>query len=74
MMGRSGLLGGSMMSGGEDHDLPLAVGTSVGGYVIDRLVARGGCGSVYRAHAAGRAEPVAITLLALTSRWTMPAA
>ncbi|MDI1481445.1 protein kinase [Polyangium sp. y55x31] len=63
MMGRSGLLGGSVMSGGEEHDVPLAVGTSVGGYVIDRLVARGGCGSVYRAHPAGRAEPVAIKVL-----------
>ena len=41
----------------------LGAGASVGGYVIERLVARGGCGSVYLARRPSDEVPVAIKLL-----------
>lgn len=60
----------SSESGGRDEhldeprdDKPLAPGTEIGSYVVERHIARGGCGSVYLAHAIGDTQPVAVKIL-----------
>jgi serine/threonine protein kinase len=57
-------------SGGRDElldesreDKPLAPGTAIGNYIVDRRIARGGCGSVYLSHEAGASAPVAVKVL-----------
>lgn len=56
-------------SGSDEHgdgsreDKPLSPGTVVGDYVIERRIARGGCGSVYLAHHETNAEFVAVKIL-----------
>jgi len=66
-MGAAGELGPGASTPGADEEAmderALEPGVSVGGYVIDRLVARGGCGSVYRAHAPQSGDFVAIKVL-----------
>ena len=45
------------------EDKPLPPGTAIGNYVVDRRIARGGCGSVYLAHEVGHSAPVAVKVL-----------
>lgn len=48
---------------GLRDDKPLSPGTNVGDYVIQRRIARGGCGSVYLAHHRDDVQPVAVKVL-----------
>ncbi len=45
------------------EDKPLAPGTAIGNYIVDRRIARGGCGSVYLSHEVGDTTPVAVKVL-----------
>jgi len=47
----------------EEDEVPIPEGTRLSGYVVEKLLARGGCGSVYLARREAEAAPVAIKVL-----------
>jgi eukaryotic-like serine/threonine-protein kinase len=47
----------------EEEERQLPAGMVLSGYVVERLIARGGCGSVYLARRKGEQAPVAIKVL-----------
>src|SRR5690349_868239 len=61
-MGRTGTLR-DVAANDDPNEHTLTPGSSAYGHVIERLVARGGCGSVYLARHRSTGRPVAVKVL-----------